>query len=91
MSKPKRYGRQTSMLQDFNAAGVHTIDFLEALSWSKDPAVSKAMFDIFERTDDLNALIAVLPSVNQTHPDKTIPRLRSLLKEKLPEEDKRDD
>lgn len=61
------------------ADGVDMIDFLKAIIWSKEPSVRAAIFDIFERTDDAHIAAAVLPSVKETHADRIVPRLRTML------------
>ncbi|HEY8503096.1 MAG TPA: hypothetical protein VIL46_00840, partial [Gemmataceae bacterium] len=66
------------------ANGVRTTDFLKAVSWCKEPAIRKALLDIFHRTDDVYITLAVLPSVQESRADLIIPRLRAMLR-KLPE------
>jgi HEAT repeat protein len=74
------------------ANGVCTTDFLKAVSWCMEPAIQKALLDIFLRTNDAEVKLAVLPSVKESRPDLIIPRLRAVLRQ-LPEseEDARGD
>ena len=66
------------------ANGLYTVQFLESLSWCKEPAVDKAMFEIFERTDDARIRLTLLPSVKRTQPEKVVPKLQAML-ENLPQ------
>jgi len=45
---------------------VRTDDFIEAVSWSREPDVRKAIRDIFTKTTDIDILLAALPGIEDT-------------------------
>jgi HEAT repeat protein len=67
------------MLRDV-ANGLRTIDFLREISWCREPVIRKALFEIFQRTNDVSVTLAVSPSVKQTRGDLIIPRLQNMLR-----------
>jgi HEAT repeat protein len=80
--RPKQ-DNDASMMRDV-ANGAYTTDFLKAMNWCKEPMIRKALFDIFERTNDVQVTLAVLPSVKESHAELIVPRLQAMLK-KVPE------
>ncbi len=54
------------------ANGVRADDFVKAVGWSKDPVVRGALTDVFKRAEDVDALLAALPAVE----DKALIRSR---------------
>ena len=60
------------------ANGVRTDEFIEAVAWCREPKVREALQAIFGKTDDIDNLLAALPSIE----DRTMidARLRAFLK-----------
>jgi hypothetical protein len=69
------------------ANGVRTDDFVNAVSWSKEPAIKSAVHSIFERTEDVDILIGSLPGIDRAESELIERRIESFLN-KVPKEEK---
>ncbi len=69
------------------ANGVRTDEFVKAVSWCRQPLVRAAVHDIFERTTDVDVLLAALPGIDDAEKDLIRSRLGAFLDEEPAEED----
>ena len=58
---------------------VRTDDFIEAVSWRREPEVHKAIRDIFTKTTDIDILLAALPGIEDVDRALIRDRLQAFL------------
>jgi hypothetical protein len=64
--------------------GIRTPEFITAVAWSKDAGIREALLGIFQRTNNIDVLRALMPVVKRTHPEWIPTRLEKML-DNLPE------
>jgi len=68
------------------ANSARTDEFVKAISWCKDPAVRRAVRSVFERTGDVDILLAALPGINEADGDLIRSRIETFL-DQVPKEE----
>ncbi len=66
--------------------GVRTHEFVEAVSWCREPAIRQAVLSIFKRSDDVDILLAALPGIDGAEQELVRTRLETLI-DKTPAEE----
>lgn len=91
ITRPTSERREDRWERD-RANGAYVADFLEAVTWCREPAIRSVVLDIFQRTDDPVVIEALIPSLAQAESRVVLSRLRDLLN-RLPamEQDTRGD
>lgn len=58
---------------------VRTDEFIEAVSWCREPQIREAIRDIFTKTDDIDVLLAALPGIEDADHILIMERFRTFL------------